>query len=154
MTAFNRFTFFGYQLRPASEKDLPLAKDWNSRDEDHKTRVDPKFWIDQGPGKDAYLLTDLERDGALFFIKLVRIGQTVIEIHIQFDSGVDQKARKRRRDALSEGLMWLERTLKNAGVKEIFFRSRNSGLILYSQKRLKFIAQPGVDGETLLRKAI
>jgi hypothetical protein len=155
MTAFNRFTFFGYLLRPATEKDRPLAKEWNDKDEDHAGMVDPYFWTRQGPGEDAYLLVDQERDGPLFFLKLVQMGKCVIELHIQFSHEGDKKARARRREALMEGLMWLERALRVGGVKEIFFRSRNSGLILYSTKRLKFIADPVMaDGETLLRKAL
>lgn len=155
MTAFNHFMFFGYLLRPASEKDLPLAEEWNSRDEDHANRVDPKFWITQRPGHDAYLLLDNEKDGPLFFLKLIKIGQGTIELHIQFDPGVDKEARARRREALTEGLEWLEKICKLAGVREMLFKSRNAGLILFAQKRLKFTVDPiSPGGETLLRKAI
>jgi hypothetical protein len=154
MTAFNNFTFFGYLLRPVTYKDLDLAKDWTARDPDHQ-QVNPHFWIDQGPGNDAYLLVDKERDGPLFFFKLVALERGRIELHIQFDPGVDKKARARRREALMEGLMWLERTMKLAGIKEIVFKTRNSGLLLFAEKRLKFIPDPvAVEGETLLRKQV
>lgn len=154
MTAFNRFAFNGYLLRPATWNDLDLAKEWNERDADHATRVDPTFWVDQGPGEDAYLLTE---ETPVFFIKLVANGQAkgVIELHIQFDSAVDRPGKLKRAEALLQGLTWLQRALKVAGVKQIYFRSRNSGLILFSTKRLRFVTDPvTVDGETLLRKEI
>lgn len=155
MTAFNHFMFFGYLLRPASEKDLPLAQEWTARDKDHASKVDPQFWVAQRPGADAYLLLDNERSENLFFLKLIKIGQGTIELHIQFDPGVDQKARARRREALTEGLEWLEKVMRLAGIREILFRSHNSGLVLFATKRLKFVADPVPAGEdTVLRKAL
>lgn len=155
MTAFNHFMFFGYLLRPATEKDLPLAQDWNARDEDHANKVDPQFWVAQRPGADAYLLLDNERDESLFFLKLIKIGQGTIELHIQFPPEHDKKARARRAEALSEGMEWLQRTMRLAGIREILFRSHNSGLILFCQKRLKFMPDPvPAGGDTVLRKAL
>lgn len=160
MTAFNTFRFFGYQLRPASIDDLPAATKWNAADEDHRGRVNPQFWVDQGPGEEAYVLEDQDGpDRMLFFLKLCRQGmhrgQAVIELHIQFDPEVGGTARTRRRHALMEGLQWLERTLRLSGGKELFFRSRNEGLILFAQKRLGFIIDPArADGEAVLRRHI
>lgn len=162
MTAFNTFRFFGYQLRPAGRKDLPLAVQWDDLDEDHHGRVDPQFWVEQGPGEEAYVLEDQEgpdKNTVLFFLKLcgqgMHNGLRVVELHIQFDPGVDGKARARRRHALMEGLQWLERTLRLSGGKEIFFRSRNEGLILFAQKRLGFVIDPvRSDGEAVLRRHI
>jgi hypothetical protein len=155
MTAYNKFSFVGYQLRPVDPKDLPLATEWNQRDEDHANRVDPRFWIEQGPGQDAYVLAD--KNEPVFFLKLVSAGNPkgVIELHIQFSHGMTRKARLRRREALAEGLKWLEKMLVVAGAKEIYFRSRNSGLIMFATKRLGFTPDPApADGETVLRKAI
>lgn len=158
VTAFNSFTFFGYRLRPAQVGDLPLAAEWNAKDEDHAGRVEAEFWIRQGPGQDAYVLADdgNGQDHALFFLKLcAQPGTAMVELHIQFDPGVGAKARAKRREALTEGFSWLERTLKMSGVQQIFFRSRNSGLILFSQKRLGFTPDPLlVEGEATLRKIL
>jgi hypothetical protein len=154
MTAFNRFTFYGYTLRPASEKDLGLATLWSASDKFHQD-VNPDFWVAQAVGEDAYVLNDEERDGPLFFLKLIRTQRGIVELHIQFDHEVGPKARKRRREALTEGLEWLERTLSVAGIREIFFRSRNIDLILFAEKRLGFLPDAVVvDGETVLRKQV
>lgn len=155
MTAFNQFWFYGYCLRPASEKDLDLARDWNAKDADHASRVDPTFWIHQEPGQDAYVLMDVDKDSPLFFIKLIAEGKGVIELHIQFGPKANVAEKKRRAEALAEGLMWLEKTLKTAGIGEIFFKSKTSGLILFAEKRLGFVADPvPTQGDTVLRKQL
>lgn len=155
MTALNRFYFSGYCLRPAVWDDLPLAVNWTYSDPDHSGKVMPEFWIRQSLGNDAYVLQDglADRGETIFYLKLVTAGAGV-ELHIQFDPNAELAARVQRAELLGEGLQWLERTLRGVGTKEIFFRSHNTRLILFAVKRLGFVSEPPVDGETILRKAL
>jgi hypothetical protein len=97
-------------------------------------RIRPEFWIDQKPGRDAYLMED--NAGPIFFFKICAIDFQMVELHIQF--GPPEQDKTRVRQALIEGLHWLEAVLKQAGIREVRFESDYPELVRFSQKRLGF----------------
>jgi hypothetical protein len=146
MSAQSTFTFSGYTLRPAHSSDYELAKTWTEKDPEHNGRIAPLFWIDQRPGRDAYLMED--NGGPLFFFKICAIDFQMVELHIQF-SPPEVNDRRRIREALIQGLQWLESVLKASGIREIRFESEYPELVRFSQRHLGFSL---VDEHILYRK--
>lgn len=155
MGAIETFRFNRFELRPAGASlwDYRTAKQWTEADPDHRGRVDPYFWTEQGVDRDAYLL--LDREVPIFFFKaIIQDGGRAAEVHIQFPPPAeepDQARRQRARIAsgLAEGLVWLEKVLIQAQVKQLFFESRSQSLITFCVKRLGF-TQEGI----VLRKRL
>ncbi len=145
MSAESTFTFSGYTLRPAHHSDYELAKLWTEQDPQHAQRIRPEFWVDQRPGRDAYLMSDAE--GPLFFFKICAIDFQMVELHVQFSPPAPD--RDRVRNALIQGLHWLEKVLKQGGIREIRFESEYPELVRFSQRHLGFSL---VDERILYRK--
>lgn len=148
MTALTNFCFDSFCLRPAGSKldDLKLAETWVAWDTDHAGKVDPRFWLEQRPGTDSYLL--LDNHGPLFFFKTVQLiakipgtrdcFEDVVELHIQFMPRVSDQDFARTRAGLTHGGAWLERVLKGNNIAEMFFDTHDQRLIAFAVKRLGF----------------
>lgn len=137
--------FSRYVLIPADQKHLDLARAWTLADPDHAGSVRPEFWIEQGEGCEAWLLTD--KEGPVYFFKAVHFNPD-IEVHIQFPpypaaAPIHSQAHHRNRLALAlvEGMRWLERTARS--VREIRFESRNPKLIRFAENHLGFSNEGG-----------
>jgi hypothetical protein len=162
MTALSTLRFSGYTIRPANlphtvtadkklyaDRDLRLAIEWTAADPYHRGKIDPEFWLEQRPGMDSVLVEDSQ--GPVFFFKAQLLDQTarnrgpIAQIFIQFMPCATEEDRERTRQALMEGMAWLEPVLRQSGVEEIFFDTRQLKLIAFCQKRLGFI----VDGKDL-----
>lgn len=141
-----------YTLRPAGgeARDSGLAEKWIAADPYHRGRVQPDYWLEQGIGIDSYLCLDDE--GPLFFYKMVLFEDSsssrAIEIHIQFPPSPSvpkkyKQYRSRMAEGLIEGLAWLEKILRQAEVREMFFESTNPGLIAFAIRRLGFVLEGG-----------
>ena len=114
MSATSGFKFAGYELRPATEEDIDLARAWTAADPAHAGIIAPGFWLEQEPGVDCYLLSDAS--GPLFFFRM----QRAVRLLIQFSPEADAE---RTRKGLEEGVAWLERGLAMVAVTEILFDS-------------------------------
>jgi hypothetical protein len=160
-----------------AEADLELARAWVAADPEHAGKVLPEFWLEQTLGRDSYLLRD--GVGPIYFFKMHLLGMVIcdfksgaedvfpanrmgfdqaVRIFLQFPplifgmTGADTfyiGRRIRIANALTEGMTWLERMLKQGPVKEYYFDSQNESLIRFSQKRLGFTR----DG-SILRKRL
>jgi hypothetical protein len=140
--------FSRYLLIPADPRHLDLARAWTLADPDHAGSVRPEFWIEQGEGCEAWLLTDEE--GPVYFFKAVHC-QPDVEVHIQFPpypaaAPILSQVHHRNRLALAlvEGMRWLECRLKAAKrMREIRFDSRDPKLIRFAEKHLGFTNEGG-----------
>jgi hypothetical protein len=137
--------FSRYVLIPAEQRHLHLARAWTLADPDHAGRVRPEFWIEQGEGCEAWLLTDEE--GPVYFFKAVHFHPD-IEVHIQFPPypaalAITSQIHHRNRMALAlvEGMRWLEQTARS--VREIRFESRDPKLIRFAENHLGFNNEGG-----------
>ena len=170
MSALNTLQFKGYTLRPAGERDLPLAAEWTAADPDHAGQTHPVFWLEQGLGVDSVLV--LDGKGPVFFFKammlvykprrgplplqLVGLSERTItevsptpdkvaaQVFIQFMPCATEEDRERTREALIQGMEWMEPVLGQGGAEEIFFDSRQGKLIAFCIKRLGFTREEGV----------
>jgi hypothetical protein len=147
MAARETFQFGQYTLRPAGieKNDYALAFDWTLADADHRGRVQPHFWTDQGEGEDAYLL--LDREGPLLFFKVFSQGARV-EMHMEFPPDSEDEVEQRHIEGriakgLLHGLTWLERVLSQSQVKQMVFESASPRLIKFSTERLGFTQENG-----------
>jgi hypothetical protein len=168
MSALNTLQFKGYTLRPAGPADLDLATAWTAADPDHAGQIGPQFWLEQQLGVDCVLVSDGK--GPVFFFKAVMLvykrrrgplplqlvglsEQTITEVSpipekvaaqvfIQFMPCMTEEDRERTREALIQGMEWLEPVLEQGGAEEIFFDSRNKKLIAFCVKRLGFQNRP------------
>jgi hypothetical protein len=162
MTAIRVLRFGeGFLMEPASYEHKQLAEQWTAWDPDHAGKVDPRFWLEQADDRDSYLVSD--RVGPVLFFKVIvsiyggianasfqTDSKKVAELHMQFMPASTQQDHERIRMALVKGCPWLEILLAGAGVEEIVFDSRHSGLVAFSTKRLGFTTQ----GDGQLRKTI
>jgi hypothetical protein len=178
MSAIETFGFGEYLLRPAgtngnAEADLELARAWVAADPEHAGKVLPEFWIEQRLLRDSFLLRDSV--GPIYFFKMhlesrttlqienaamkaePNVWEDVVRIFLQFhpyDVNMGRVferyvLRNRITRGLEEGMIWLERMLRQGPVKEYYFDSQNESLIRFSQKRLGFTR----DG-SILRKRL
>jgi hypothetical protein len=153
MSALNTLQFNGYTLRPAGPGDLKLAENWTAWDADHAGQIDPRFWLEQRPAVDSVLV--LDGKGPVFFFKTALLhgipqeekNGFILKIHenryraqvfIQFMPCATEEDRERTREALIQGMEWLEPVLALSGAEEIFFDSGNEKLIAFCVKRLGF----------------
>ena len=147
MTALNTLRFSGYTLRPAVRKDWRRAVQWTAADPDHAGKINPEFWLEQRPGMDSVMVEDSQ--GPVFFFKtqllITKEKRITAQVFIQFMPRETVEDGNRTRQALTEGMAWLEPVLQQSGAEEIFFTSRQLKLIAFCQKRLGFI----VDGKSL-----
>lgn len=135
----------GFVLEPAAFQHKSQADEWTAADSDHAGRVDPRFWLEQAPDRDSYLVSDL-RGPVLFFTLILLLPgperiRKVAELHMQFMPTTTQLDHERIRAALMAGCPWLERILEGAGVEEITFDSRSDRLIAFCVKRLGFLLE-------------
>lgn len=144
MTALNTFQFGGYALRPATGDDAELAHAWTQADAEHRENTAAAFWTEQGLGCDSYLLSD--PISPIFFFKMVRFSEHVVELHIQFMPETGPRDHERTREGLLQGFEWLERVCRLSGVKCIAFDTRNAMLRKFAIKRLGFevLAEAGI----------
>jgi hypothetical protein len=148
MSARETFQFAQkYTLRPAGTRlaDFQLAESWTMADPDHRGRIHPSFWLEQGEGRDSFLFSD--DIGPLFFFKMVLVDSDVAEIHIQFpppESAALKEHRCRIAEGLIQGMEWLEKILSQIKMKEMRFDSTNPGLVRFTRKRLGFIQDGGI----------
>jgi hypothetical protein len=140
------FRFAGFTLRPAIDSDILLADYWVSADPEHRLTTKATFWIEQSATANSFLLED--RDGAVFFFKIVDEGNRTLAIHIQFGPDNSAQMRTRIMDGLTTGFAWLQKRLMAMGYEAVYFNSNNPGLIYFSQKRLGFVW----DGRKLIRR--
>ena len=158
MTALNTLQFSGYTLRPVGAGDRELAAEWTAADPEHAGKIEPEFWLEQRPGVDSVLVIDAK--GPVFFFKAAMYqGGTkrTAQVFIQFMPCETEEDRERTREALMQGMQWLEPVLKQGGAEEIFFDSRERKLITFCVKRLGFnlpAGNPDADGFWRLRKRL
>lgn len=134
------YEFDGYTFRPAIEEDLPLAQNWNLADPDHAWEAEnPKYWIEQGPHINSYLLED--RRGVVFFVKSIRHKEDELEITLQFDRERSMVSKIRVMSGMRAGFSWLRKSLPMNGFKSLYFVSKNEDLIIFATKRLGFVKE-------------
>jgi hypothetical protein len=149
MSARETFRFGQYVLRPAGTiRDLQIARAWTKADPEHAGRVVPGFWLEQTYSRSSWIVVD--HFGPLLFFKIILYTQKPTdpgnswmgaELHMQFAPAESADMRERVRQALTEGLPWVERVLTQNGVSRIFFDSNNPMLVRFSVKRLGFTAE-------------
>lgn len=130
------FRFGKYTLRPATPRDHALVKSWIEKDPFHASTTKPDFFLFSTRGMDCYVLEDDE--GPIFFFKMTR----AVRLDIQFGPSRSTEERERNRDALSEGLAWLNGVLWASGFRQVLFNSENPVLVRSCTKRLGFVASP------------
>src|ERR1017187_9315607 len=135
--------FDGYTLRAATEADLPLAREWNAADPDHAWEGgQERYWIEQKAGVESYVLEDAL--GPVFFFKQILIDgpsfeHFEVEVSIQFAPLLQgEQWQLRTMTALSKGFAWLEERLSGAGVKAVYFNSKNLRMIRFALIKLGF----------------
>lgn len=149
MSAFDSFAFSGYTLRPASEADLPLARLWTLADTAHSEIIKPSFWLEQRPGRDAYVVHDGR--GPVFFLKLHLCADPLpdrscdkmlyhrrVELYVQFMPILGEEDRERTRNGLVHCMSFTEDAMRRSGISEMFFESESPALIGFSKKQLGF----------------
>lgn len=155
MTATRILIFDSYRLEPATFEHKHLAEEWTEADPEHRGKVDPRFWLEQGDGFDSYIVSDLA--GPVLFLKVIarQIGYGILlppgpqhvrkgaELHMQFMPAATEMDHKRISAALLHGSPWLEQILMGAGVEEVYFDSTFPGLIAFTTKRLGYEHEGG-----------
>ena len=130
--------FFGdrseFKLRPATEQDHALIAEMIEGDEDHRGRVDPAFFYEDGAGVDSYCLEDDK--GAVFFLRITR----TVRLDIQFQAPVSTEVKERTQRGLVHGFAWLKGVLAVRGIREAIFESRVPVLRRFCERRLGFLA--------------
>ena len=160
MTAISRFEFgHGYRLEPAGEEHRALAENWTAWDSYHAGKIEPGFWLSQGPCWDSYLLSDGKRP--VFFFKIHREAESkAARFYIQYMPCATRGDRERVMEAMTVGCAWLEEKLRAAGVEEVSFTTQGENLLTFAQKRLGFTLdgeqpyQKEGQGELVLRKRL
>lgn len=132
------FQFGEYNLRPAVERDLPLAQAWNSADPDHGWELgQERYWIENTKTVNSFVLEDAQ--GPVFFFRAIRLaGADWIEISLQFDRQAQPAPLWRMMNGMTAGLRWLEKMLPANGVNAIYFSSKSERLIRFAIARLGF----------------
>jgi hypothetical protein len=122
-----------YRLRPATERDHDLLAVWVEGDPDHRDRVKPEFFHTDRDGMECFALED-EFGYVVLYIKMTR----AIRLDIQFGPDETIAQRERTADAMREGFQWLRAGAEGAGIHEILFRSTNTPLVSFAERRLGF----------------
>jgi hypothetical protein len=131
------YEFDGYTFRPATAKDLPLARQWNRMDPDHTWELQyPEYWIEQNSQVNSYLLEDAI--GTLFFVKSIRHMGNEVEISLQFDRQHGMVSKGRVTRGMEVGFAWLKKALPMNGFTALYFVSKTEELISFTEKRLGF----------------
>jgi hypothetical protein len=139
------FCFNGYTVRSARHADLMLAEHWTRADPFHRNTTAPDFWIENKDGRESFLLLDAL--GPVFFFKTHILNRRTVQMHVQFMPADTEDNKTRLREGMLQGLVWMERVLKNAGVTRIEFDSQNPQLTVFAIKRLGFAQE----GESLVK---
>lgn len=137
MSARVSYTFFGYTLRPATAKDLELARAWTAADPAHHGVIAPEFWIEQGIGIDSFVLTDA--GGPIFFFRM----QRAVRLFVQFAPIKNKVDEARARDGIFRGVNFLVGALAKVQICEMLFDSTSKLLRLYVVGRLRFTPREG-----------
>lgn len=135
------YYFDEYALVPTVEADSQLAELWIQSDPFHAGLV-PQFWMVQAPGINSYRLEDAK--GSIFFFRmqLTRL-RGEMKVYIQF-APETAVLRDRTRQALMQGMLWLQGMLAECGFSRLTFESKNPSLVLFAKRRLKFnVAREG-----------
>lgn len=129
------YRFEGYALVPAEESDVSLAEEWTKADPFHVSLA-PHFWTFQAPGINSFRLED--KNGSIFFFRMQMTSlRGELKVYIQFapETAVSSD---RTREALQQGMLWLEGMLKECGFNRLTFDSKNTSLVLFAKRRLRF----------------
>lgn len=133
------FNFGQYTLRQTVIEDIHLAIEWTALDYYHQASTFPFFWLENIPGREAYLLID--SIGPVFFFKMHRLPEKHLELHIQFMPLKTAEDRKRTRAGLIEGMTWLKTILSQTGITRVSFLSSNPDLSRFCRRRLGFAVE-------------
>jgi len=136
MSATRTYHFDHYLLRPVNETDATFAINWTLEDPHHRDLTMPDFWLEQTGTRDSYIL--LDNEGRVFFLKLHKLGEDAVDIHIQFSPDDSRHQTMRVSKALMVGLEWLEEKLRAHGIRHLSFDSASDRLIYFAIKKLKF----------------
>ena len=137
MSATGFFEFGQFRLRPAVEGDRALLEQWIEADPFHRGEVRAGFFLERAPGVDAWALEDASGH-VVFYFKT----EVAARVHIQFGPAETTADRERNRDAMVDGLAWIEGQMAANGFREILFDSRNPVLIRTAEKRMGFVRSP------------
>ena len=143
MAALCTFSFKGFTIRPAMTfSDCRLARNWTQADPEHRDTTNGGFWLEQCMGTESYVMED--REGVIFFFKLVRAPKDEIELHIQFAPPVEEptaraEMKERTMRGLILGLEWMERALVQREIAALFFVSKSQNLIRFAKKHCGFV---------------
>lgn len=127
------FTFDGYTVRPVAERDRTYLDLLITADPYHADRMTPDFFLDLGPGEDAWAMED-EEHRIVFYFKTA----TVVRVAIQFADWGTHSARNRNQRALTRGLRWIENLLRQNRFTEMIFDSEGPELRAFSRRRMGF----------------
>lgn len=139
------FTFDGYTVRPVSERDRVYLDLLITADPYHADRMTPDFFLDLGPGEDAWAMED-EDHRIVFYFKTA----TVVRVAIQFADWGSHRARNRNQRALTKGLRWIENLLRQNRFTEMIFDSEGPELRQFAGRRMGFVTQL-IESKTLAR---
>ena len=133
--AIPSYRFGRYTLSPLTEADRPRLEAWIAADPFHDGRVSADFFLHTVPGEEGWCLLD-EYDEPIFYLKTA----TAVRLHIQFGPSRSPAERERNREALTEGVEWIEGVLSARSFREMIFDSFNPLLRRMATKRLGFTA--------------
>jgi len=129
----NGFTFDGYTVRPATEKDRPYLQLQIDADPLHRGRMTADFFLKLQPGEDSWALEN-EEGRVVFYFKT----STAVRMAIQFTTEEDHTRKLENRVALMKGLRWIEGIFRANRFREIIFDTEGVELANFAKRRLGF----------------
>ena len=129
----NSFTFDGYTVRRATEKDRPYLQLQIDADPYHRDTITPDFFLKLYPGEDSWALED-ESGRVVFYFKT----GTAVRLCIQFTAEEDVTRKVENRAALMKGLRWIEGIFRANKFREIIFDTEAVELANFAKRRLGF----------------
>lgn len=127
------FTFGKYLVRPVTEQDREYLKECIAKDEYHRERFTPNFFLRLRPGQDAWALED-ENGKVVFYFRT----DTAVRFHIQFTDSDSLTAKRRNAAAMIEGLAWLVGVLRGNRFHEIITDPDSPELQVFTKRHLGF----------------
>lgn len=131
------FGFGQFRMRPTSERDRQLLEQAIAADPDHRGRVSSDFFLDHLPGEDGWAIENAT--GRVVFYLKTQVG---CRLHSQFVSDATAEDREQNREALVQGLDWLEGQLGANEFREMIFSSVHPPLIAAAIRRMGFRRSP------------
>lgn len=131
--------FYGYTLRPTTDKDLPLAIAGSA------IALTAGFWLRQGEGRETFIVFE-RREYPLAFFQTEHVAQgDQVRLHWL---PMPDASPKRLLRALTRLVPLIEKGLALRGVRAIFFTSHSSAMTKFMEKRLgySYAGNGGCDG--------